>query len=322
MQKAKDGQALGMDHSGYGLKQAERAFQDAQLNYERMKDLYEAGAVSKQQFEQAETALTNAQIALEQAKLQENNASSQTDIELAEQTLEQAKVGLANAQQQLQLAEIGIKQAQVGIDSNALRVKQAESHLADSKIIAPISGEVTAVHGGVGDVISSSSPFTTIVDVTKLNVEAQLSAEQSALFQNGQEVQVEIPSLNERFTAKITYLSNVANEAGFYPLEASVQNHEGKIKPGMIAKIIHETKVSEEALLVPTNAVIEKGSQAFIFVVKDGKAVQTPVTIIQAQTELTAIAGKGLSEKDQIVTKGQNTLADGNKVRIIEGETK
>jgi RND family efflux transporter MFP subunit len=264
--------------------------------------------------------LSQAEIALEQAKLQEDNAVSETDIQLVEQALEQAKVGLTNAQLQLELAEIGIQQALVGVDSNDLRIKQAEDKLSDSKITAPISGEVTVVNGAAGDVISTSVPFTTIVDLNEIHVEAQISAKQLSLFQKDQEIQVEIPSLNERFPAKIIYVSNVANDAGFYPLEAAVGEHGGKIKPGMIAKMVHETKVSEEALLIPTNAVIEKGSSAFIFVVKDGKAVQTAVTIIQAQSELTAVSGEGLSEKDTLVIKGQNTLADGNKVRIIEGE--
>ena len=157
-----------------------------------------------------------------------------------------------------------------------------------------------------------------IVDLNAIKVEAQLSAEQLPSFKRDQEIKVQVPSLNETFTAVVSYISNVANDVGFYTLEAAVQEHDGKIKPGMIAKVVQETVVGEESLLVPTNSVVEKGEDAFIFIVKDGNAVQTPVTIINAQTDLTAIGGEGLSEKATIVIKGQNTLMDGNKVRIIE----
>ena len=322
LQKAKNGQATGIDNSSFAVQQAEIGLNDAQTNYDRMKGLYDAGAVSKQQLEQAETALNQAQIALNQAKLQSSNAASNTDIELTEQALEQAKVGLSNAEQQLELANIGIEQAQTGLESTDLRIQQAKDRLDDSKIIATIAGEITAVNGSVGEVVSTSAPFATVVDLNQINVEALLSAHQLATFQKGQEISVEIPSLNETFKATVTYISNVANEAGFYELEAAVMEHAGKIKPGMIAKVVQETAVGEEALLVPTDAVVEKGKDTFVFVVKKGKAVQTPVKIKNAQTELTAIEGKGLSEKNTIVVKGQNTLMDGNKVRIIKEERK
>ncbi|WP_071393434.1 efflux RND transporter periplasmic adaptor subunit [Bacillus tuaregi] len=322
LQKVKDGQKTGIDNTGFALEQAQIGLNDAQTNHDRMKALYDAGAVSMQQFEQAETALKQAKIALEQAKLQGSNATSNTDIELTEQSLEQAKVGLANAEQQLELANIGIEQAQTGLDSTDLRIQQAKDRLDDSKIIATISGEITAVNGDVGQVASSSAPFATIVDVNQIHVEAQLSADQLASFQKDQEIKVEIPSLNETFNATVTYVSNVASSTGFYELEAAVVDHGGKIKPGMIAKVLQETAVGEEALLVPTDAVIEKGNEAFIFTIKDGKAVQTPVKILNAQTELTAIEGKGLSEKTKLVIKGQNTLMDGNKVRIIKEDNK
>lgn len=322
VQKAKDGQETGIGNSDFGLNQAEINLQDAQINYDRMKDLYDVGAVSKQQLEQAETALDQAKIALGQAELQSNNASNETDIELAEQSLEQAKVGLLNAQQQLELAKIGIKQAQTGIDSNNLRIQQAKAQLSDFNIVATIAGEVTDVPYTVGDVVGTSAPFTTIVDLNQINVEAQISADQLSHFKNGQKIEVEVPSLNQTFEAQVTYISNVASETGFYTIEASILNHGGKIKPGMIARVMNKTNIGEESLLVPTNAIVEKGSESYIFTIEDGVAVQTPVAVIQAQSEVTSIEAEGLTENATIVTRGQNTLADGNKVRIIEGDQK
>lgn len=320
LQKVKDGQVTGFDNSGLSLQQAEINVQDAQINFDRMKDLYEGGAVSKQTFEQAESALKQAELALEQAKLQNNTAEKQTDIELTEQALEQAKVGLLNAQQQLELSNVGIKQAQVGIDSNNLRIQQAQNQLDNFTIVATAAGEVTDVNGTVGQFVNTSTTFTQIVDVKNIKVEALISADQLALFKKGQEVKVEIPALKNTYGAKVQYVSNMADDAGFYALEASVENQDGAIKPGMIAKVQHESEVLGESLLVPTDAVIEQGDETFLYVVKENKAVKTPVTILQAQTEFTAIEGKGLAEKSMVVVKGQTTLSDGNQVRIVGEE--
>lgn len=320
LQKAKDGQATGIDNSGLGLEQAQIGLNDAQVNYDRMKALFDSGAASKQQVEQAKTALDQAKIGLQQAQLQKSNAEKQTDIELAQQGVEQAKVGMTNAQQQLELANVSVKQAQVGIDSNKLQVQQAELQLDDSKIIATASGEITDINHVVGDVVTNSAPFTTIVDLNNMVIEAKISANQLPSFKNGQKVQVEIPALNETFTATVSYISNMADEGGFYLMEAALPNKDGKIKHGMIAKVINESTVVEESLIVPTNAVIEKGDETYIYVVKDGAAVQTNVTVIRAQTDFTAVEGEGLSPDTVIVSKGQNTLSDGNKVKIIEEE--
>jgi HlyD family secretion protein len=320
VQKAQDGQTTGLDNSEFGLEQAQLGLNDAQINYDRMKALFDQGAVSKQNLEQAKSTLDQAQIALNQAKLQKNNAVKKTDIDIAKQSVEQANIALLNAQQQLKLANVSVKQAQVGIDSNKLRIQQAELQLDDSKIIATANGEVTDINNVVGDVVTTGSPFTTIVDVSKINIEAKISATQLTAFKKGQEINIDIPALNETLTAKVAYISNIADEAGFYLLEAAIQNKDGKIKPGMIAKVINESEVVKESLLVPTNAVIEKGDETYIFVVKDGKAVKTPVKVIRAQSELTAIEGKGLSEKLQVVTRGQITLSDDNKVKIIKEE--
>lgn len=320
LQKALDGQETGLESADDNLEQAQTGLNDAQLNYERMKILFENGAVSKQQLEQAESAVKQAQIAYNQAELQRNNTEKTTDIELVEQQVEQAKVALLNAEQQLELANVGIKQAEIGLETNQLRIEQAELQLDHSKIVATIDGEVTDINGIVGEIVSSSAPFTSIVDLDKMSIEARISANQLASFALDQEVDVEIPALHETFKAQITYISNIADEGGFYLLEAAIDNEERKIKPGMIAKVINEADVVEESLLVPTNAVIERGDEVYLYVIEEDRAVKTPIEIIRAQTELTAIKGEGLSEETIIVTKGQTTLSDGNKVNIIEEE--
>ncbi|MCQ6277110.1 efflux RND transporter periplasmic adaptor subunit [Bacillus sp. V3B] len=320
LQKVKDGQTKGPDNSGLSLQQPEINLEDAQINFDRMEELYENGEVSEQAFEQVQSVLEQAKIALEQAQLQNDAVAKQTEIQLMEQALEQAKVGLLNADQQLELSNVGIKQAQVGVDSNDLRIQQAQNQLDHFNIVATTSGEVTAVHAKVGQFVNTSTPFTQIVDVQNIKAEALLSADQLALFKKDEEVKVEIPSLSQTYNAKIQYISNVADQAGFYLLEASVENEGGTIKPGMIAKVQHESEVVGESLLVPTDAVIEQGDETFLYRVEENKAVKIPVTIIQAQTEFTAIEGEGLQENSMIVIKGQTTLSDGNQVRIIGEE--
>lgn len=66
-----------------GVNKANQAVLDAELNYNRYKELYEAQAVSKSQFEQVESALNNARIGLQMAQeqLKQAQAANQTALD-------------------------------------------------------------------------------------------------------------------------------------------------------------------------------------------------------------------------------------------------
>lgn len=101
-------------------------------------------------------------------------------------------------------------------------------------------------------------------------------------------------------------------------METQADNAKGEIKPGMTAKFIVDQEVQKDALLVPTEAIVEKNGESHVFIVKNGRAVEEAVEVLEAQSKMTAVKGN-LQAKDQIVIKGQMTLSDGNKVKIIEG---
>lgn len=318
VQKIKDGQTTGT--SGLNAQQAQLDLTNAENNYEQMLELLNNGEISQEDFDQVENVLKQAQGIVQQVSLQNSAETIQTQLAQSQQALAQAKVGLSNAEKQLELAKIGVKQAQVGIDSNQMRVENAKDQLDNFNIVATASGEVTTLNGKVGEMVSTSAPFAIVVDLESIKVEAKLTADQLVLFEKGQEIQVEVPSLGKRVPATVQYVSKTPDNTGFYVLEASLDNHGGDIKPGMISKVLHKSDVIQESLIVPTDAVIEKGNEMYVFVVKDGVAVKTSVKVIQSQSELTAIEGEGITENMTIVTKGQNTLSDGLKVNIIEEE--
>lgn len=319
LKQAGEGQNSGVDNSTISLEQARVNENQAKANYERMSALFSDGVVSKQEYEQAENALAQAELTSQQAELSVENANSNTNIELAEQQVEQAKMAVVNAERQLELAEVNVKQAKTSITQSELRVQQAMDRLEDTNIIAPQSGQVVAVNAEIGELISSAAPFITIVSLDPVKATASISANQLRLFEVGKEIPIEVLALGEEKVATVGYISSVADEAGLYTVEANIANPSKTIKPGMITKFLIEEKVVEKELLVPTEAILEKGGRTYLFVVEDGRVVEKDVDILQAQSELTAVKAD-IQENTQVVIRGQNTLVDGNKVKIIEEE--
>lgn len=134
-------------------------------SYEKYKLLYEAGSLSKNEYEQAETAYTNAQnkyndavAALESAKTAEIR-----NLEQAETSLNSAKVNYNSAKETLNVTKqaasqeiekyksnVEGNQIAANTDSKLLAIQKLQKQFDDSTILAPMSGTVTAVYAKEG----------------------------------------------------------------------------------------------------------------------------------------------------------------------------
>lgn len=244
-----------------------------------------------------------------------DGANLSIQLEMERLGLEQAEVQYKDAviagmtDEQLAQLKNTVRQAQ-------LRVELAELNAKNTVIEAPIGGKVVEVHAEVGEIVGQQ-PFARIVALDPIRIVASVSANQMLAMMNRSEAEVSLPDLGTTEMAKITYISPVADGTGFYTLEAELPNPEERIKPGMLAKFQLERELVGDATLVPTSAIVEKGGSTYVFLVKEGRAVQTTVTVVQTQSDLSAVEGE-IAENDDIVTKGQFTLSDGNLVNIVE----
>ena len=142
-------------------------------------------------------------------------------------------------------------------------------------------------------------------------------AQQLPQFKLGDSVNVEVNGLDGTFTGKISYVPAISSGSGLFSIEAEVENPDRVIRPGMVASIMLQEVLAEEAILVPTRAILEKEGNTVVYVIEDEKAVQKEIEVIHYGTELTAVKGE-LNEKEQVVIKGQNLLNDQDSVKIVE----
>ncbi|GGD28446.1 efflux RND transporter periplasmic adaptor subunit [Pontibacillus salipaludis] len=264
----------------------------------------------------AEEALGNAREQLEDAKEQQEGLSGLAK-ESAKQAVRQAETGVTQAESQLESAEVGVEQAQLQVQQAQAQLEQTRGQLSNAAIVATVSGEVTSVNGEVGDMVSGQQPFATIVSISPINLQVSVTAKELSLFEKDQEIPAYVSSLEEEVTSKVSYISSITNDSGLYPVEATVTNADGKIKPGMMAKLqLPEMTVSDH-ILVPTSAVVEENTETYVYVIEEERAMKVAVEVVRSQSDLTAVKGD-VAEGDQVVTKGQLTLSDDNKIRIMK----
>ncbi len=301
--KSVEAASSSVDLAEKGVAQAENGLKTAKLNYETNKDqienamltlertrkLYEEGAVSKSQLEQAELA------------------ASENNLKAVEAQVKQAEISYEQALDQLRQAEISYEQVKDNLD--------------DTTVTAPITGIISALDVKEGKMATNTQPAAMMVEMDKVYLQVNVVENLVNQLSEGQEVKVSIPAaLDEDMTSTISYVSPTVNPAtGLYTVRVYVENSEKNIRPGMNGEIKAGLDTVESAVIVPGSAVLEKEDRKVVYVVEDGKAIEKEVTIGLDTGDYVEIK-EGLKEEEEVIVEGQHYVEDGAKVKVVRGE--
>jgi len=183
------------------------------------------------------------------------------------------------------------------------------------EIKAPATGEINNLSYKEEDIAVETEPFATIVDTKEFLIQTGVTHQVRSLLEKGETYEAIIH--DRAYEVEVTSIASMPDETGLYPIEAVVENNNDELIAGMIASLtIPEQKV-ENALILPTEAIVEESDGTFIYVVNDNVAVKTEIEVLVFQSELTAIKGE-INEGDEVVINGQLTLTDGSQVNVVE----
>lgn len=256
--------------------------QNAKLNLERTKVLYESGAVSKSAYEAAQLQASD----------------KQTEVYKA----------------QLSQAEASYNQSQVAYN-------QAVQNLDNTYVKSPMNGVVSSINVQVGTMTSNVQIPVSVVNMDRVNVVINVTEDIVKFLALNQDVKVDITGASKNsFSGKIINISPAADsKTQLYPVKIDIDNKDKTIKPGMFAKVELNTDTRQNAVIVKSECIIEKNGKSFVYVVENEKAVQKEVTIGLDTGTLLEIKS-GLDEGETIIVKGQNYVENGSKVKVVRGD--
>lgn len=235
--------------------------------------------------------------------------------------LEKAKADSDRAEQ---LYKEGLASQQVYQDSSVqLRLAQADYDLArkrleDTSIVSPLTGLVTERRIKPGDLVTTTQPLFHVVDLDVLRIEVFVPERDYFRIRQGQPVLLTADTVpGATFRSSVERLNPVIDTAsGMAKVTVLVENADRRLRPGMFARVQIVTEVRREALLVPKEAVLLKGEQNFVFVVRDEIAREVPVETGFQEADRVEVL-KGLSPDDQVVVQGHLRLQNETRVRIV-----
>ena len=254
-----------------------------QDNLNNLKALYEIGAAS--------------QVEIDQAQLQLQSA-----IATRNATLAQLVAGMESYQSSLE------------------QLNTALEHVDGSgNVVAPMSGVLASLNVTENSFTSTSAPVAVIDDPTQMKVTVMVSETLVPKLSIGDPVNVSVSALGKTFTGTIRSVDQAANmQTKLYTVTVTVPGDTAGLLSGMFADVTFRTDYNDNTVVIPTEAILTSGDTQYVYVVEAGAAKYVEVTTGITGSGVTQITS-GLTAGEQLVTVGQSYLSDGDAVRIVSG---
>lgn len=183
------------------------------------------------------------------------------------------------------------------------------------RITAPVDGEIAQFNVKSGDLVTPEEPLGLIIDTDTMEIILHVTSRERSEFTEEDTLDAIIEETT--YEAVVEQIDSLPNDTGLYDIQLSVENEDNVIISGVIAAIELEQTRIKDALIVPTEAVIEESDGAFVYVVKDDVVKQVNIDILDMRSNETAIEGE-LEEGDHVVVNGQLTVTDGSNVEVVK----
>jgi membrane fusion protein, multidrug efflux system len=170
--------------------------------------------------------------------------------------------------------------AEASVRSAEAQVRIAEKAMQDAVVRAPIGGLVSRRMVNVGEKIGVDSPMFTVVDLSRMEIEAPAPSSEIPSVKVGQVAQFRVDGFGERvFEGRVERINPAADPGSrSITLYVAIPNRDGALKGGMFAKGSLILDKAPPAAVIPAGAVREEAGQAYVFTIENGKLVRRAVT--------------------------------------------
>ncbi|CAN5790621.1 efflux RND transporter periplasmic adaptor subunit [soil metagenome] len=219
-------------------------------------------------------------------------------------------------------SEMSYLNAKYGAQTARASVNELRARLARTTVRAPMAGVLDARAVEVGSMVSPGTPVARVVDTETVKIGGGVPERYAAEITRGSEMRVSFDALGAtEFTGKVQYLGATLNESNrTIPIEVTVPNRGGTIRPGMVANLQVARRAVGEALLVPQSAVLRRDDGYVVYVVteRDGQPVAEVRDVIPGASEGgRVVIEQGLNAGDRVIVVGQQQVSTGDRLRIV-----
>lgn len=253
---------------------------------------------------------------------QANVASADAALALATQRLESSRrLHAAGA-----ISDIDLRAAEAGHQAATAQVAAARAQLAaateaesHTTVKSPIAGIVSERLAEEGEAIKDGDPMLAVVDISSLELEAQVGVNDASRVRVGAPVVFTVGTQNgESMRGRVTRIAPRA-DAGTRQVgvAATLANPGARIVAGQFAYGRILTGSATTGVAIPIAAVSDSAGQPRVFLIQDGKLAVRPVTLGARDESRGLVAVEsGLSANDRVLARPVLGAANGLPVTI------
>ena len=183
---------------------------------------------------------------------------------------------------------------------------------------ADFAGVVTEMTVIEGAPVLSGGALVTVASNEQVHVTVNLSKTDLSKVKEGQKADVTIAG--KKYEGEVSFINHMAttnaNNMPVVAAQISITNADEEIYLGVEAKVVIYAQKSENALLVPVEAVNSDKNGDFVYVVENNIVVRKDVvTGVSSDTQIEIVSG--LKEKDQVMTDISLNIEEGMEVMVM-----
>lgn len=252
-------------------------------------------------------------------------AESSANIGALRAARDGAKLAYDRARQLIEsksVAQARVDELSKAFEAAEARLRAEQAKFSDSVIRAPFSGKLGLRKVSLGALVRPGDVITTLDDTTVIKLEFEIPETVLGGVSLGNTVTAKASSMPSRKFEGIvsTIDSRIDPTTRSVRVRAQIPNSDDALKPGMFMTVALSVGKVPDAMMVPEESLLAQGGEQFVFVIRDGKATRTRVTIGQRLPGLAQITN-GLHADDQVAITGLQQLRDGSRVRQTNAQT-
>ena len=201
------------------------------------------------------------------------------------------------------------------LESLKAQLKQTNVNISLANVKAPFSGRIGLRNFSKGTYLKQGDMLTSLSDNSKLKVDFSLPQEYQNYLKLGSAVKVLVSG--DTLMATI-YAINPVIDAASRNLQVRAiltQAEKMQILPGTYAEVLLATETIENAIMVPSQAIVPQINTETVYVVNKGKAKRVVVELGKRTTNMVHVI-KGLNKGDTLITTGMLQIKEGMSLQI------
>jgi RND family efflux transporter MFP subunit len=317
--------------------QADREYADAEFG--RAQTLFEKGAISRDEFQQAKAERDKARAMVEQAsqkvlrangmlaaakamakRSESEQIAAQRGVEKASAMVLAKKSMITKAQREAEAARARIGQESAMAAESAAGLRGATAQLGYATLRSPNQGMILKRLVSPGQLVSAGQPILRIAQVSPLRIQANVAEGDLGRLSLGAGVRIKVGQ--KLLTAKVQSISpGVDPTSRTGVVEAVLPNEDLAVRPGQYVSMEIEAGAGARRLTIPRDAVRNDPSSPVVFVSQTEAGGL--VTVSQRKVQLgegdggRVVVVEGLKENEQVVLNPSPDLRDGARVTTI-----